>query len=334
MPESLKSPLFSIIVPVYNVKKFVSITIDSILSQTFTDFELIAVDDGSTDGSGEQLDMIATEDSRVKVFHQDNSGVSAARNLGLDQARGEWIVFVDGDDALRQNALEVISQSIKRHPSADLIGYRFDKVGSINSVELNRIEGEETNNEIAIECSQRLCFGALDHYMVWTETFRRDILGDLRFKPLKNGEDVLFCNGLAYKANCYVALGARLYLYIQREASAKRNSWTSRRQEDYISLHNGILENISMSKKVVNQSWLKRWVGTLLQYTPEAWNFEKSIQKEYFSRHRVLLKRVGKLMKMPHWLRLWIFMATLFNSKDYFKIVAMKPMNLYSKLIK
>lgn len=330
----MEGPLFSIIIPVYNVSEYIGLTIEAILAQTYTDFEILAVDDGSTDGSGELLDDIATKDVRIRVFHQPNSGVSAARNLGLDKARGKWIVFVDGDDALRNGALEVISRCVERHPLVDLIGYRFDKVGSINSVDLNRIENEGTNNEIAIECSQRPCFGALDHYMVWTEAFRRDILGDLRFKPLKNGEDVLFCNGLAYKANYYVALGARLYLYLQREASAKSNSWSSRRQEDYISLHNGILENISMSKKVVNQSWLKRWVGTLLQYTPEAWNFEKSIQKEYFSRHRVLLKKVGKLKKMPHWLRLWIFMATLFNSKDYFKIVAMKPMNLYSKLIK
>lgn len=333
MPESLNSPLFSIIVPVYNVKEFVSITIESILSQTFTDFELIAIDDGSTDGSGELLDRIATEDSRVRVFHQENSGVSAARNIGLDQARGEWVVFVDGDDALRKGALEVILRCIERHPLVDLIGYRFDKVGSINCEELSRIEYEESNNEIAIECSQKTCFGALDHYMVWTETFRRDILGDLRFKPLKNGEDVLFCNSLAFNANYYVALDACLYLYLQREVSARSNTWSIRRQYDYMSLHNGIMENISLCKKELDLSWIKRWIGNLLQYTPKIKEVDNATRKDFFSQHYSLLKRIKNLSVVPNSLKVWISFATLLNSETYFKLTAILPMKLYSKLI-
>ena len=87
-------PLFSIIVPVYNVKEYIEITIGSILEQTICDFEILAIDDGSTDGSGDMLDIIALTDARVRVFHQPNSGVSAARNLGLDKARGKWMFLL------------------------------------------------------------------------------------------------------------------------------------------------------------------------------------------------------------------------------------------------
>lgn len=91
-------PFISVIVPVYNVERYVRACLDSILAQTFTDFELIVINDGSTDGSGAICDAVAAKDDRVTVIHKENGGQSAARNLGLDRARGEWITFVDSDD--------------------------------------------------------------------------------------------------------------------------------------------------------------------------------------------------------------------------------------------
>ena len=88
----------SIIVPVYNTEKYLKRCVDSILSQNYADFELWLVDDGSTDGSGALCDSYQQKDSRVRVFHQKNAGVSAARNYGVDQAQGEWVCFVDSDD--------------------------------------------------------------------------------------------------------------------------------------------------------------------------------------------------------------------------------------------
>jgi len=122
------SPLFSIIVPVYNVKGYIEKTVESILAQTFEDYELLLVDDGSSDGCGVYIDNIAAADMRVKAFHQSNSGVSAARNLGLEKASGKWVVFVDGDDALVSNALQILGDCIARHTDVDLIGYGFERV--------------------------------------------------------------------------------------------------------------------------------------------------------------------------------------------------------------
>lgn len=91
-------PKISVIVPVYNTEKYLQRCVDSILAQTFTDFELLLIDDGSIDSSGAICDEYAQADSRVRVFHKENGGVSSARNLGLDNAQGEWITFVDSDD--------------------------------------------------------------------------------------------------------------------------------------------------------------------------------------------------------------------------------------------
>ena len=90
----------SVIVPVYKVEKYVGECINSILAQSFKDFELILVDDGSPDKSGEICDSYAKKDNRIKVFHKKNGGVSSARNFGIDKAVGEWLCFIDSDDTI------------------------------------------------------------------------------------------------------------------------------------------------------------------------------------------------------------------------------------------
>lgn len=92
------TPLVSVIVPVYNAEKYLNRCVDSILSQTMTDFELLLIDDGSKDDSGRICDEYAEKDARVRAFHKPNGGVSSARNLGLNNARGNWIAYVDADD--------------------------------------------------------------------------------------------------------------------------------------------------------------------------------------------------------------------------------------------
>ena len=99
-------PTISVIVPVYNVEKYLRCCVDSILAQTYTDIEILLVDDGSTDGSSAICDEYAEKDSRVQVFHKENGGVSSARNMGLDKATGKWIMFVDSDDKVAPQICE------------------------------------------------------------------------------------------------------------------------------------------------------------------------------------------------------------------------------------
>ena len=104
----MKDIAISVIVPVYNAEETLRQCVDSILSQEYRDFELLLVDDGSKDGSPRMCDEYAVKDERVKVFHKENGGVSAARNLGLDHARGEWITFVDSDDYISQSYFDCV----------------------------------------------------------------------------------------------------------------------------------------------------------------------------------------------------------------------------------
>lgn len=113
--------MISVIVPIYNASKYMVKTIDQVLSQTMTDFELILIDDGSTDDSGEICDKYATQDSRVKAIHQANRGASSARNAGLEVATRELITFIDADDIVNDNYLECLISDYVQYPEVDLL---------------------------------------------------------------------------------------------------------------------------------------------------------------------------------------------------------------------
>ena len=118
--------MISIIVPIYKAEQYIHRCVDSILAQNYTDFELLLIDDGSPDRCGAICDEYAAKDSRVRVFHKENGGVSSARNLGLDNAQGEWITFIDADDYVHPNFLS----SLYSQHDADLIVGSFQIVGS------------------------------------------------------------------------------------------------------------------------------------------------------------------------------------------------------------
>lgn len=117
-------PKVSIIVPVYNVEAYLHRCIDSILAQTFTDWELLLIDDGSPDRSGEICDEYALKDKRIRVFHKKNGGVSSARNFGLNNACGDWTTFVDSDDFLDRTSLSKMLD-LTNHYDSDLFCFKF-----------------------------------------------------------------------------------------------------------------------------------------------------------------------------------------------------------------
>lgn len=125
MEQCLENPRFSVIVPVYNAGTKLETCIGSVRGQTFKDFELILIDDGSTDGSGSICDLYSADDARVKVIHQDNQGVSSARNAGIDAACGAIILFVDGDDSIEKDLLSEIDS--KMNKDADILFFGVDK---------------------------------------------------------------------------------------------------------------------------------------------------------------------------------------------------------------
>lgn len=142
------NPLISIIIPVYNNKQYLGSCFNSISSQTYTNFEVIIIDDGSIDGSGEICDKYAEMDSRFKVLHKQNGGVSSARNIGLQQSNGEWVTFCDSDDELFNNSLSTLISCIEQGVDSVCAGYVkmdesqmiIEKTGSFNKTKLNRLQ--------------------------------------------------------------------------------------------------------------------------------------------------------------------------------------------------
>lgn len=185
--RSSRMPLISIIVPVYNAEKYIRKCVDSILAQTFIDFELLLINDGSKDNSGAICDEYAAKDSRVCVFHKENGGVSSARNLGLDNVKGEWITFVDSDDYIESGYLNSMIACL----DADLIMSSFKAIGST----------EEWDYEIESRCySKDEIKFFLDKYIwkaffctPWCKLFKLSLINSLRFdEKLTLAEDTIF----------------------------------------------------------------------------------------------------------------------------------------------
>lgn len=126
MQESTNSLFFSIIIPVYNVAPYLRECLDSVLAQTFGDWEAICVDDGSTDGSGAILDEYAAKDKRFRVIHQSNAGVCIARQKGLDAAKGEYVTWCDPDDVIAPGYVEFVRNFVQSNPTVDIIGFDYE----------------------------------------------------------------------------------------------------------------------------------------------------------------------------------------------------------------
>lgn len=222
------TPLVSIIVPIYNVATFLRVTLNSIIAQTFENFEILLINDGSTDGSGEICDEYAKYDSRIKIFHKENSGVSAARNYGLDKATGKYILFVDSDDIIAPQMLQILVNDIECY-KADLAICSFFKIEE-NVKAINPVIIQDTT---IIDNANRshmldLCFGKYveSSYCIWDKLFKRKIIESNRIRfneDLNRGEDGLF--NIAYFLKCELITrnASQLYGYRTRSGSLISN---------------------------------------------------------------------------------------------------------------
>lgn len=215
-------PKISIIVPVNNTEQYLPRCIDSILSQTFTDFELLLIDDGSTDNSGMICDEYAAKDSRIRVFHKENGGVSSARNLGLDNAQGEWIAFVDSDDWVEVNWLSICNDKISHDNLVDFI-----KWGYIIHLEKLEIETVKIDKEKYIEDAiSMLEENEKNRYytFTWTSLCKRSTIGDIRFdNSLTWCEDHLFIINILVRTKRMYLLSEPLYHYRKEGAETLSN---------------------------------------------------------------------------------------------------------------
>lgn len=216
----MEKNLISIIVPVYNAEKYLRRCIDSILQQTERNFEVVLIDDGSVDSSGIICDEVSQKDKRFHVIHKANEGVSQARNNGLEIAKGEFITFIDSDDYVEPDFLEILKKHLDMETDM-VICKALDEDCNGNPMGYMR-------NKVFIEGAKRLKIdesyqydGYYSHTVCWGVLYRAEIIGDVRFKSeFFVAEDTLFFATILQKSSVVVFITNQMYHYVCYEESA------------------------------------------------------------------------------------------------------------------
>ena len=264
---------FSIIIPVYNVEKYLATSLDSVLAQNFGDFEVICVNDGATDNSAAILEHYEENDKRIKVITQSNAGLSAARNTGLRVASGEYILFLDSDDWIEPNTLQILSENLNGEDLLCFNGRRYIE---------GRNQYEESDN---LQCEEEItgwdyyCRHALEHrnfafVCVVLRCYRRQYLVDnnLWFKEGIYHEDNLFTPYACYYAQKVKVISDVLYDYRVRESSIMTTR-SLKHWKDIIGIANELsnffVSKDGVKKKTIYQALTHHYQSAFCHVTPK-----------------------------------------------------------------
>lgn len=213
-----QTALISVIVPIYKVEAYLPKCVDSLLNQTYRNLEIVLVDDGSPDGCGAICDDYAAKDSRIRVIHKQNGGLSSARNAGIDMAKGDYIAFVDSDDWLEPDAYESMLDAALRHDAPMVCAGRYDVDGSTGEREVGLCPEKEetiTGKELV---GRIFLWDHLDS-AAWDKLYTRDLFREIRYPLGKIVEDVPTTYRIALKAGKVVMLNKPVYNYLHRPNS-------------------------------------------------------------------------------------------------------------------
>ena len=227
-----KDNLISVIVPVYNAEDYLKECLDSLLRQTYSNIEILCVDDGSTDHSKDILNLYQRKDSRVKVFSQENKGPSAARNRALDEAKGDYISFVDSDDYLEANAYEILNECAQQKEDWDLLIFGANLVGGYNDW-LNDKVTPVFRQYIDSNPAEVLFTEKCAKPFLWLHFMKRELLEKpykIRFdEELNLGEDQLFQFNYIPRAKNVMVIDQKLYNYRLSENNSLMQFYNTRR---------------------------------------------------------------------------------------------------------
>lgn len=213
------TPKVSVIVPIYKAEAYLHKCVDSILAQTFHNFEVLLIDDGSPDKSGKICDEYTKKDSRVRVFHKENGGVTSARKYGLDNCNGEWVLLIDSDDYIEANTLELL---LSNSLNSDLVigHYRYvDENNNLIQVVENNFQGNDPIDVLKAVLNNQ-CAGSLCCRLI-----KRTLFNNIYFPPRKinMGEDIIVGIQLIYNAKHITLCPFAIYNYVQQNSSITHN---------------------------------------------------------------------------------------------------------------
>lgn len=268
--------MISIVVPVFNAEKYLSGMIECLLMQTETDFEVLLIDDGSTDLSGEYCDQISAQDKRFKVIHQDNQGVSSARNLGIDIAAGEWIVFLDADDKIPRNYLEILLNAA--------CGSNADV--AVCDVAMFVDDGT-CIHRFSLPCGIVSKTAALNMLLSRTlinsgpcgKIINSALAKRFKFPALKTYEDILYIKDIFCNAELIAATDKTEYQYIQNKTGAM-SSFTKNPTKDIVVATDELVRFI-VSRRDLSDDCLYITLSHLYQYVLSLEETDSILAKEF-----------------------------------------------------
>lgn len=264
MGENLvkEEPELSIIVPVYNVEKYLPKCIESILNQTIKNFELLLINDGSTDGSGEICERYAQSDYRIKVIHQNNGGLSNARNKGISRARGKWIGFIDSDDYIHREMYQILYDMVTRE-KAEIGVCELEKIYETNKVKkdykhtykITKMQKEEVLLKINREP------------FLWdvacNKLYAKRLFEEIKYPEGMIFEDMDISHRLFYSAEGISYTDKVLYYYVQREGSILNASFNIKRLDRLKALQHRIQFARQIGFKVFQQETEKIYADSV-----------------------------------------------------------------------
>lgn len=226
----IQQPLISVVIPVYNVQNYVRKCIESVIRQTYTRLEILVVDDGSTDDSGRICDEMAAAETRIQVFHTPNGGLSAARNVGIDHATGEYIAFVDSDDWIEPDMYDFLYRQIVNYDAdISVCSHYIDKGGKIRCK-------RQVNYPILCnrdEAMEMLMTDKILHNYAWDKLYRRSLFDGLHYPVGILYEDIAFTYKVMYRTQRVLVYALPKYHYTVRPGSIVSARYTVNRNYSY-----------------------------------------------------------------------------------------------------
>ena len=217
--------LISIIVPVYNVEKYLKKCIQSIINQTYKNLEIILVDDGSSDNSGKICDEFAQKDNRIKVIHKTNSGLSDARNAGLDVMSGEWVSFVDSDDFVSPYYIEnLLNLSLKTNSDISITSFKYVFENNEDGISAKIDENDSVLTHEKDEFLSQIFYSKLYDIGATRKLFKKELFNGLRFPKGEISEDLAIIPYVFKNANKVVFCDKKDYFYLLRSDSISRTN--------------------------------------------------------------------------------------------------------------
>ena len=281
----------SVIVPVYNVEAYLERCVESILQQTYAHFELILINDGSTDSSGQICDQLASQYENIKVYHIENAGVSNARNMGIQLATGSWVTFIDSDDFVTQDYLATLASAVEGLNVGFVIApLHHIKNGIVTDIPPHSGKTELWSTE---ETMKELLMTTRTSFFPVAKLFKRDLLADEKFNTNYHlAEDALFLTELLLKTRCScVFIDKPVYYYDHREGSATTS--VNRYVFDTIEVYQQIIAQVSqafpnLKYELINREcWSYITVYDKIIFTSrEEYQKEKAELRNWIVQHR------------------------------------------------